>query len=211
MLATGAMSRMKLKLRLLVERRVDGVGRGYREQRVAVGRRAHHRLGADIAAGAGLIFDDEGLAEPLGEELAHQPHDDVLRAAGGKADDQVHRPRRIIERPGANRKSGRSDGGGAGKLQKLAAAKSHGVSPLRHYFFVTAGAAKSSRLVLAPTGGCHCSLMSASWITLAHFWVSATIRLLKAAGDIGAGAVPRLARRVLISASPSAALIALLS
>ena len=127
----------EIEIEILVQRGVDGIRRGHREQRVAVGRRAHHRLGADIAAGARLVFDDEGLAEPLGEPLAHQPHDDVLRAAGGKADDQVHRPRRIVERKGATGKSRRGRGGG-GELQELAAAKCHGVAP-RGIIVVIAG------------------------------------------------------------------------
>ena len=57
------------------------------EQRVAVGRSAHDRLGGDIAAGTWPVLDDELLAEPLRQPLAHQTRDDVGRAAGAKADD----------------------------------------------------------------------------------------------------------------------------
>ncbi len=109
--ATGAMSRMKLKLRFVVERRVDCVRQRDQEQRIAVRRRAHDRLGGDIAAGARPVFDDELLAEPLRQPLADQARDDVGRAAGGKADDDAHRPRRIglrpcdrATRPGARRR-----------------------------------------------------------------------------------------------------------
>jgi hypothetical protein len=36
---------------------------------MAIGRRAHNCLRSDIAAGAGPIFDDKGLAEPLRQPL----------------------------------------------------------------------------------------------------------------------------------------------
>ena len=85
----------EIEVELVVERRVDGVRRSDQEQRVAVRRRVHDHLGPDIAAGARPIFDDELLAEPLRQPLAHQARDDVGRAAGGIADDDVHRPRRI--------------------------------------------------------------------------------------------------------------------
>src|SRR5580704_11762660 len=42
-----------------IERRVDGVRRTIEEQRVTVRRRVHDDLGAEIAAGAAPIFDDE--------------------------------------------------------------------------------------------------------------------------------------------------------
>jgi hypothetical protein len=64
-LATGAMSRRKIVIQIVVERRIDGVRRARIEQRVAVGRRAHDEFGCDIAAGARLVVDDELLAEPL--------------------------------------------------------------------------------------------------------------------------------------------------
>ncbi len=57
------------------------VGRAGREQRVAVGRRAHDRFGADIAAGARPVFDDDRLPQPLLQLGADQPHQDVADAA----------------------------------------------------------------------------------------------------------------------------------
>ena len=97
--ATGAMSRHEIEIELVVERGVDGVGRRDQKQRVAVGRRAHDRLGGDIGAAARPVFDDDRLAEPLRQPLPHQPRRDVRRAAGGVADDQPYRPRRIGLRP----------------------------------------------------------------------------------------------------------------
>src|SRR5262245_26265527 len=52
----------EIETEFLVERRVDGVRRASHEQRVAVRRRLHHRLGANVAAGAGPVLDDELLA-----------------------------------------------------------------------------------------------------------------------------------------------------
>ena len=42
------------------------------EQRIAVGRRTHDRLGSDVSAGARPVLDNELLAKPLGEPLTHQ-------------------------------------------------------------------------------------------------------------------------------------------
>jgi len=52
--ATGAMSRMKLKIELVIERRVDRVGRLNHEERIAIRERAH-----DIAARARPVLNDE--------------------------------------------------------------------------------------------------------------------------------------------------------
>ena len=68
-------------------------------KRVTVRGRSHDDLGADIAAGAGPVFDDELLAEPLRQRLSNEARDDVGCIAGRKADDDAHRPRRIGLRP----------------------------------------------------------------------------------------------------------------
>ena len=88
MLATGAMSRMKLKLSLSYSVALIAFVPLARRERVAVRRRAHDRLGGDIAAGARPVVDDELLTEPLRQPLTHQARDDVELAAGRKADDQ---------------------------------------------------------------------------------------------------------------------------
>ena len=72
----------EIVVELLVERRIDRVGCADLEQCVAVGRRAHDRFGADIAAAPRPVVDDDGLAEPLREPLADQTHEDVTGAAG---------------------------------------------------------------------------------------------------------------------------------
>src|SRR6266849_2060212 len=53
------------------------------------------RIGADIASGTRSVLDDELLAEPLRQPLAHQTRNDVAPAAGRPADNDAHRPRRI--------------------------------------------------------------------------------------------------------------------
>ena len=78
----------EIEIELVVERRVDRVRRTDQQQRVAVGGRAHDRLGADVAAGARPVLDDEWLAEPLRQPLPDQAREDVGRAAGGNGDDR---------------------------------------------------------------------------------------------------------------------------
>ena len=55
----------EIETKLVIERGVDGVPTADQEQRVAVGRGTHDRLGGDIAASARTVFDQELLAEPL--------------------------------------------------------------------------------------------------------------------------------------------------
>jgi hypothetical protein len=73
----------------------------------------HHGLGADVAAGARPVLDDEGLTQPFGQPLADQPRGDVDAAACGEAGNDAHRPRRIILRPGLSRQGG--SGGDRGR------------------------------------------------------------------------------------------------
>ena len=75
--------------------------RGHHEQeRVAVRWRAYDRLGCDVAAGAGAVLDNELLAEPLGQPLPDHAGGRIGRAAGGKAENDAHGPRRVGLRPG---------------------------------------------------------------------------------------------------------------
>jgi hypothetical protein len=55
----------EIEIELVVERRVDRVRCACQEQRVAVRRRLHDRLGTDIAGGARPVLDDELLTETL--------------------------------------------------------------------------------------------------------------------------------------------------
>ena len=79
-IATGAMSRMKLKLRLLVKRRIDRVRGGDHQERIAVRGRLHDRLGGDIAAGSRPVLDDKMLAKPLRQPLSDQARENVGRS-----------------------------------------------------------------------------------------------------------------------------------
>ena len=75
---------------------VDGVrGDGGEKQRVAVGGRARRELGADGAAGAGAVVDDDLLAVGGAELLRDEARQHVVAAAGGKGDDEAHRLRRV--------------------------------------------------------------------------------------------------------------------
>src|SRR5215831_17969875 len=89
----------EIEVELLIKRRVHRVRRMDEEERIAIGYRTHDGLRGDISAGARSVLDDKLLAEPLRQPLADQARDDVGAAAGGKADDDAHRPRRISLRP----------------------------------------------------------------------------------------------------------------
>ena len=82
----------EIEIEVVVKRRIDRVRRTDQEQRVTVRNCAHDRLGGDIAAGTRPVLDDEWLAEPLRQPLTDQTREDVVGAAGGKADDDTHRP-----------------------------------------------------------------------------------------------------------------------
>jgi hypothetical protein len=83
-----------------------------------VGSGVHHRLGGDIGAGPRPVLDHELLAQPLRQPLPHDPRHDVGRAAGGKADDDADRARRIGLRPREAR-DGRQRGSARGQMQEL--------------------------------------------------------------------------------------------
>src|SRR5262245_14476134 len=103
---------------LVIDGSVDGVVWTDHEEYVAVGRRPDRSLGGDVAGSAGPILDDDLLAKPLRQPLTHQAADHVLRAAGGKADEQTHRPRRISLRP-CDARNHRQHGSACGQMQKV--------------------------------------------------------------------------------------------
>ena len=78
-----------------IQARIDRDGRVDSEQRIAVRRRPHDRLGRDVAGGATPVLDDERLAEPRGQRLTYQADENVGAAAGRIADDAAERPCRI--------------------------------------------------------------------------------------------------------------------
>ena len=71
MLATGAMSRIKLKIELLVKCSVDGVHRSGHKERIPVRVRVYDRLGGDIASRARPILGDKLLTETLRQPLSY--------------------------------------------------------------------------------------------------------------------------------------------
>ena len=87
----------------LVERRVDRMRDGDDQQRVAVGRCFRHQLGADDAAGAGLVLDHELLAEPLAELRADDARQNVVEPARRERHDHPHRLVRIVALCGGRR------------------------------------------------------------------------------------------------------------
>src|SRR5262249_60771546 len=79
-------------------------------------------LGEDLGCARARFSHRKLRAEPLGQPLTDQARGDVGGAAGGKADDQTHRPRRIILRAGETRDS-RQRGSARGQMQEFAAGK----------------------------------------------------------------------------------------
>ena len=107
-----------------VKRRVDFVGGGRPQQGVAVGRRARDRLGRDSGPGAGPVLDHKRLAEFLRQKFTDQARDNVSGAAGRKADNDLDRPGRIIERVGKPRPRRRRRNGNC-ETKESAATKAH--------------------------------------------------------------------------------------
>src|SRR5215471_15530991 len=127
-LATGGDVPDEIEAEVFIERCVDRVEGARHQKRMAVRRRAHDRLGGDIAAGAWTVLDNERLAEPFRQPLADQPCNDVDVVASGESDDDVHRPCRIGLRPSKTR-NGWQRGRTAGQTQKLPTWKFHQLPP----------------------------------------------------------------------------------
>src|SRR6266699_5173270 len=72
------------------------------EQRIAVGLRLRDLRGADGAARAGPVLDDDGLAELRGEFFGDRARHDVGAAPGGERDDDPHR----LRGPGLRQRAG---------------------------------------------------------------------------------------------------------
>src|SRR5262252_1271301 len=75
----------EIETELVIECGVDGVPTADYEQRVAVRRCAHDRLGANIAARAWSILDDERWTEPLRQPLTIRRATMSLEPAGANA------------------------------------------------------------------------------------------------------------------------------
>src|SRR5262245_4082868 len=184
----------KIEIEFLIERCVDRIVTPDHEQRVAVCRRVHDRLGADVGAATRPVVDYELLAEPLRQPLADQAGRDVVRAGGRDRHDQTHRPRWIGLRP-SDARDGRQRSSACGEMQKLSAGKYHSALP--------AFQATVSRH--------HSGLILAARITLPHFSVSSAISLPKSAGEPTNTVPPSSASLALILGSARPALISWLS
>jgi hypothetical protein len=79
-------------VRQLVERSAGGIGRRHHGERVTVRSGARRDIGADRAAGARAIIDDELLAELLEQTRRQQARDDIGAVAGRERYDHAHRP-----------------------------------------------------------------------------------------------------------------------
>ena len=86
-----------IKFQVWIEVLIDDQRRWRRsEQGVAVGIGLRHDFGADIAAGAGVVFDDHRsppfARQPLREDARHH----IGGTAGREGDDNLHHSRRIV-------------------------------------------------------------------------------------------------------------------
>src|SRR5215470_8914104 len=61
----------EIETKLVIERGIDGVPTAHQEERITVRGRTHGALGSNIAGRTRPVFNDEWLAEPLGEPLAY--------------------------------------------------------------------------------------------------------------------------------------------
>ncbi len=77
---------------LPVEGRCDDEASGVIEDGGAIRRRLHDFAGRDVAAGARLVLDDDGLAERFAHVLRQQAGNDVRWPPGREADDEPHGP-----------------------------------------------------------------------------------------------------------------------
>src|SRR5215510_10118568 len=99
MLATGAISRMKLVVEFFEQCCIDCCGSTDHKERIAVCRRTPDRLYTDIATTARTVLDDELLTEAPRQPLTNEARSNVVNTTGRKWDNDAHRPRRIGLRP----------------------------------------------------------------------------------------------------------------
>src|SRR5262245_18133926 len=151
----------EIVVELVVECRIDRVPCANNEQRVAVGRGTHDRLGGDMAAGDRTVVDDERLTEPLREPLTYQSRRDVRAASGREANNDAHRPRRIGLRP-CNARDRRQRGSTGGQMQECAAGKFHFEPPSSHHSITSSAVASSVGGTVRPSSLAVARLMTSS-------------------------------------------------
>ena len=113
---------------LLVEAAVDRERPGRRdEQRVPVGFGLRRQIGADVAAGAGLLLDDDRLAPLRLQLVGGDARQDVVDAAGRERHDELDRLAR--KRALRGRKLGQREPAPAQRKQAERKASVHGLPP----------------------------------------------------------------------------------
>src|SRR5262249_7607521 len=139
--------------------RVDERRRRIEQQCVPVGRRIDYRLCRDVRTCPRPVFDNDLLTEPLRQPLPHNPAYSVSTAAGRPADDQPHRPCRIVLRSRQPRNY-RQRGSACGQMQKISAGKFHLNLPLPSHHSITSSARASSVVGISmPSIFAVCELM----------------------------------------------------
>src|SRR5688572_6468194 len=107
--------------------RVNDVTRVDGKQRVAVSSGFRGEVGADRAAGAGPIVDDESLSERLLQLLSHHARETVRAAAGGEGYDDANRFTRVCL---AQRVRGRAEPAACAHERAKGLANAHASVPI---------------------------------------------------------------------------------
>ena len=126
MLATGLAD--EIEIELLVERRVHRIRYTDKQEHIAVRCCTHDAFGADIAAGACSVLNDEWLPQSLRQRLTNETRDVVGCLAGGKGDDDAHWARRIALRQ-RDAWQTRQRGSARSQMQEFAAGNVHDNAP----------------------------------------------------------------------------------
>jgi len=117
----------RIELLARLQRYVDGKRLRAEMERIAVGRGLRRGRGADIAAGARTVLDDDVLPPRFGELLREDAPEHVDGAAARKRNEHVHGPvgialRRCVRAPSRNENGGSDERNGP-------ELKPHGPSP----------------------------------------------------------------------------------
>jgi hypothetical protein len=78
------------KLKVAVEYLVPQFGRSANTQCVTVRRRPNDGFGPNVASGSWPVLDNERTPELFSERFSNQASVEIIRSAGGKANNQAH-------------------------------------------------------------------------------------------------------------------------
>ena len=204
----------EIEIELVIERRVDRVRRTDQSSVWPSAGALHDRLGADIAAGARPVLDDEWLAQaaptaidPSGARGCRPRCRRQSRRSGAPAASDRLAPVRRAIRPAARQRplpDAEIDGAEVSwpvpLISDLRDSRCGCILRGMRTYGIRRDFAESARAWRRRT-----------WITLAHFSVSSAMSLPKSAGEPASTVPPRSASRALILGSARAALISLLS